>query len=233
MRDMADELLKLYAARKMSEGFAFSPDSNWQREFEDAFEFTRDKGSGFRRPANQERHGERDSMDRLLVGDVGFGKTEVAMRAAFKALGTGNKWQCSHRRQCWCFQHFETFRRRFQSFPVRIEMLSRFRNAKEIKETLDELSAGKVDIVIGTHRLLSKDVEFHDLGLLVVDEEQRFGVRHKERLKEMRKNVDVLTMSAHADSPHASHVAAGLARHVDHRDAAERPAGDSNGSGAL
>jgi transcription-repair coupling factor (superfamily II helicase) len=196
MRDMADELLKLYAARKMSEGYAFSPDSNWQREFEDAFEFspTKDQVASVRQI---KRDMESDTpMDRLIVGDVGFGKTEVAMRAAFKALGDGKQVAVLAPTTVLVLQHFESFKRRFQSFPVRVEMLSRFRSAKEIKQTLEELGAGKVDIVVGTHRLLSKDVEFHDLGLLVVDEEQRFGVRHKERLKEMRKNVDVLTMSA-------------------------------------
>ena len=135
-------------------------------------------------------------MDRLLCGDVGYGKTEVAMRAAFKALADSKQVAVLAPTTVLAFQHYETFRRRFAAFPVRIEMLSRFRTEKEQKKTLEELEAGKVDIVIGTHRLLSKDVKFHDLGLLVVDEEQRFGVAHKERLKEMRKNVDVLTMSA-------------------------------------
>src|SRR3954452_5390978 len=196
MRDMADELLKLYAQRKIAEGFAFSPDSNWQREFEDAFEYTATKDQvGAVRQIKKDMEGE-TPMDRLLVGDVGFGKTEVAMRAAFKALGDGKQVAVLAPTTVLVLQHYESFRRRFQSFPVRIEMLSRFRNSKEIKQTLDELAAGKVDVVIGTHRLLSKDVQFHDLGLLVVDEEQRFGVRHKERLKELRKNVDVLTMSA-------------------------------------
>ncbi|MBC7928776.1 MAG: transcription-repair coupling factor [Bryobacteraceae bacterium] len=196
MRDMADELLKLYASRKMAEGFAFSPDSNWQREFEDAFEYTATKDQ-VHAVRQIKKDMESDTpMDRLLVGDVGFGKTEVAMRAAFKALGDGKQVAVLAPTTVLVLQHFESFRRRFQSFPVRIEMLSRFRNAKEIKETLEQVEAGKVDLVIGTHRLLSKDVVFHDLGLLVVDEEQRFGVRHKERLKEIRKNVDVLTMSA-------------------------------------
>jgi transcription-repair coupling factor (superfamily II helicase) len=196
MRDMADELLKLYAARKMSEGFAFSPDSNWQREFEDGFEFTPTKDQ-VHAVKQIKKDMENDTpMDRLLVGDVGFGKTEVAMRAAFKALGDGKQVAVLAPTTVLVLQHFESFKRRFQSFPVRIEMLSRFRSAKEIRATLDELAAGKVDVAVGTHRLLSKDIEFHDLGLLIVDEEQRFGVRHKERLKEMRKNVDVLTMSA-------------------------------------
>src|ERR1700727_3081055 len=135
-------------------------------------------------------------MDRLLCGDVGYGKTEVAMRAAFKALSDSKQVAVLAPTTVLAFQHYETFRRRFAAFPVRIEMLSRFRSEKEQKKTLEELEAGKVDVVIGTHRILSKDVKFHELGLLVVDEEQRFGVAHKERIKEMRKNVDVLTMSA-------------------------------------
>ncbi len=196
MRDMAEELLKLYAERKMADGFPFSADSNWQREFEDAFEYaaTRDQLQ-----AVTEIKRDMESphpMDRLLCGDVGFGKTEVAMRSAFKALGDGKQVAVLAPTTVLALQHFETFRKRLQAFPVRVEMLSRFRSAKEIKATLAELAAGKVDVVIGTHRILSKDVEFSDLGLLVVDEEQRFGVRHKERLKQMRKSVDVLTMSA-------------------------------------
>ena len=196
MRDMAEELLKLYAARKMSEGFAYSPDSNWQREFEDAFEYapTTDQ---LQAVSEIKRDLERaQPMDRLLCGDVGFGKTEVAMRAAFKALGDGKQVAVLTPTTVLCFQHFESFKRRFASFPVRVEMLSRFRSAAETKQVLEDLKFGKVDIVIGTHRILSKDVEYADLGLLVVDEEQRFGVRHKERLKDIRKNIDVLTMSA-------------------------------------
>lgn len=196
MRDMADELLKLYAQRRMAQGFPFSPDSNWQREFEDAFEFppTKDQIS-----AAKEIKRDMETphpMDRLLCGDVGYGKTEIAMRAAFKALGDGKQVAVLAPTTVLAFQHYETFRARFAAFPVRIEMFSRFRSPKEIKAALEELADGKVDIAIGTHRLLSKDIEFRDLGLLVVDEEQRFGVRHKERLKQMRKDVDVLTMSA-------------------------------------
>ncbi|MGA2434417.1 MAG: transcription-repair coupling factor, partial [Bryobacteraceae bacterium] len=196
MRDMADELLKLYAERKMAEGFAFSPNSNWQREFEDSFEFveTDDQISAAREIQRDMEQAQ--PMDRLLCGDVGFGKTEVAMRAAFKALGDGKQVAVLAPTTVLCFQHFETFKRRFAAFPVHIEMLSRFRSKKEIETALADLAAGKVDILIGTHRLLSKDVEFRDLGLLVVDEEQRFGVRHKERLKQLKKNVDVLTMTA-------------------------------------
>jgi transcription-repair coupling factor (superfamily II helicase) len=196
MHDMAEELLKLYAERRMAEGFAFSPDSNWQREFEDAFEFveTKDQLAAIQDVKRDMESGQ--PMDRLMCGDVGFGKTEVAMRAAFKALGDGRQVALLAPTTVLCFQHYETFRRRFAPFPVRVEMLSRFVPPKEIPARLADLADGKVDIVIGTHRLLSKDVEFRDLGLLIVDEEQRFGVRHKERLKQIKKNVDVLTMTA-------------------------------------
>ncbi len=196
MRDMADELLKLYAQRRMAEGFAFSPDSNWQREFEDAFEFTetKDQHSAIRQIKKDMESGQ--PMDRLLCGDVGYGKTEVAMRATFKALGDGKQVAILAPTTVLAYQHYETFKRRFAPFPVKVEMLSRFRDKKGIEDTLVGLAEGKVDIVIGTHRILSKDVQFHDLGLLVVDEEQRFGVRHKERIKQLKHNVDVLTMSA-------------------------------------
>jgi transcription-repair coupling factor (superfamily II helicase) len=196
MRDMAEELLKLYAQRRMAEGFSFSRDSNWQGEFEDAFEFTPTKDQV---TAVQQIKRDMESphpMDRLLCGDVGYGKTEVAMRAAFKALGDGKQVAVLAPTTVLAFQHFETFKRRFAPFPVRVELLSRFRSQKELKAVVEEIAQGKVDIAIGTHRLLSKDVEFRDLGLLVVDEEQRFGVRHKERLKQLKQNIDVLTMSA-------------------------------------
>jgi len=194
--DMADKLLALYAERKTAPGHAFPPDSNWQREFEDAFEF---EETPDQKRAIEDVKRDMESqlpMDRLLCGDVGYGKTEVAMRAAFKAIADSKQVAVLAPTTVLAFQHHETFRSRFSAFPVRIEMLSRFRSAKEQKKTLEEIEAGKVDIVIGTHRLLSMDVKFQTLGLLVVDEEQRFGVAHKERLKEMRKNVDVLTMSA-------------------------------------
>jgi len=135
-------------------------------------------------------------MDRLLCGDVGFGKTEVVMRAAFKALGDGKQVAVLAPTTVLCFQHFETFKHRFQPFPVRVEMLSRFRSPKELKQVVTDLAEGKVDIAIGTHRLLSQDVQFKDLGLVIVDEEQRFGVKHKERLKQLKRSVDVVAMSA-------------------------------------
>ncbi len=196
MRDMADELLKLYAERRMTDGFAFSPDSNWQREFEDAFEYsaTKDQLSAVKEIKRDLET--TNPMDRLLCGDVGFGKTEVAMRAAFKALGDGKQVAVLAPTTVLAFQHYQTFKRRFAAFPVRVEMFSRLKSSKEIKASLEDLENGRIDIAIGTHRLLSKDVKFADLGILVIDEEQRFGVTHKERLKQMRKNVHVLTMSA-------------------------------------
>jgi transcription-repair coupling factor (superfamily II helicase) len=196
MRDMADELLKLYASRKMTEGFIYSPDSNWQREFEDAFDFTptRDQLTAI---SEIKRDMESPQpMDRLLCGDVGFGKTEVVMRAAFKALGDGKQVVILAPTTVLVFQHFETFKRRFQPFPVRVEMFSRFRSSKELKASVADLAEGRIDVAIGTHRLLSEDVHFKDLGLVIVDEEQRFGVKHKERLKHLKKDVDVISMSA-------------------------------------
>ncbi len=196
MRDMAEELLKLYAARQAVPGHAFSPDSHWQQEFEDAFEYelTPDQQSAITDiKADMESP---TPMDRLLCGDVGYGKTEVAMRAAFKAAMDGKQVAFLAPTTILAFQHQKTLRERFAGFPVRIEMVSRFKSKNEQKEALTDLAAGKVDIIVGTHRLLSKDVEFRDLGLLVVDEEQRFGVAHKERIKHMRRKVDVLTMTA-------------------------------------
>ncbi len=196
MRDMADELLKLYASRKMTEGFIYSPDSNWQREFEDAFEFapTRDQLTAITEIKRDMESPQ--PMDRLLCGDVGFGKTEVVMRATFKALGDGKQVVVLAPTTVLVFQHFETFKRRFQPFPVRVDMFSRFRSPKELKAAVADLAEGKIDVAIGTHRLLSEDVQFKDLGLVIVDEEQRFGVKHKERLKHLKKAVDVISMSA-------------------------------------
>jgi transcription-repair coupling factor (superfamily II helicase) len=196
MRDMAEELLKLYAARKAVPGHAFSADSHWQQEFEDAFEYelTVDQKTAI---ADIKRDMESSTpMDRLLCGDVGYGKTEVAMRAAFKAVMDGKQVAFLAPTTVLAFQHEKTLKERFAGFPVRIEMVSRFRSKAEQKAAITDLAAGKVDIIVGTHRLLSRDVEFRDLGLLVVDEEQRFGVAHKEKIKQLRKKVDVLTMSA-------------------------------------
>ena len=196
MQDMAAELLKLYAQRHTAQGTAFSKDNEFQREFEDAFDYneTDDQASAIR--AVKYDMESTTPMDRLLCGDVGYGKTEVAMRAAFKAVQDGKQVAVLTPTTVLAFQHFETFKKRFAQFPIHIEMISRFRSAKEQKDIVERVANGRVDILIGTHRLLSKDLKFQDLGLLVVDEEQRFGVRHKERLKQMRKEIDVLAMSA-------------------------------------
>ena len=196
MKDMADELLKLYAERKLAEGHAFPPGNEWSREFEDAFEFneTDDQAQAIKDVIRDMESSQ--PMDRLLCGDVGYGKTEVAMRAAFKAISDNKQVAVLAPTTVLAFQHFETFKQRFAPFPVTVEMISRFRTTKQQKEILQKTEAGKIDILIGTHRILSKDIKFSDLGLLIVDEEQRFGVRHKERIKQMRKQVDVLTMSA-------------------------------------
>jgi transcription-repair coupling factor (superfamily II helicase) len=196
MRDMAEELLKLYAARRAVQGHAFQPDTHWQEEFENAFEWdlTPDQTTAV---SDIKRDMESASpMDRLLCGDVGYGKTEVAMRAAFKAVMEGKQVAVLAPTTVLAFQHLETLKRRFAAFPVRIDMISRFRTKQEIKGALEAAATGRLDILVGTHRLLSKDVVFRDLGLLIVDEEQRFGVAHKERIKQLRKKVDVLTMTA-------------------------------------
>ncbi|HUS18645.1 MAG TPA: transcription-repair coupling factor, partial [Terriglobales bacterium] len=196
MKNMAEELLKLYAVRKTAQGHPFPPDNQFQHEFEDKFEHNE---TDDQLQATSEIKKDMEStmpMDRLLCGDVGYGKTEVAMRAAFKAVNDGKQVAVLAPTTVLAFQHFETFKQRFAAFPLNIEMISRFRTAKQQKEILEKVEAGKIDILVGTHRILSQDIKFPDLGLLVVDEEQRFGVRHKERLKQMKKEVDVLTMSA-------------------------------------
>ena len=196
MQDMAGELLKLYAERTTAQGTAFSKDNEFQKEFEGQFDYseTDDQLSAIR--AVKYDMESTTPMDRLLCGDVGYGKTEVAMRAAFKAVQDGKQVAVLTPTTVLTFQHFETFKKRFAQFPINVEMISRFRTPKEQKAIVEQVATGKVDILIGTHRILSKDIKFQDLGLLVVDEEQRFGVRHKERLKQMRKEIDVLAMSA-------------------------------------
>ncbi len=196
MQDMAEELLKLYAERKLVKGHTYGADTPWQKEFEEAFEYqlTPDQETAIEDVKNDMERAE--PSDRLIVGDVGYGKTEVAMRAAFKAVMENKQVAVLAPTTVLTFQHFKTFQQRFAAFPVRIDMLSRFRTTKEQKESIKAIEEGRVDIIIGTHRLLSKDVKFKDLGLLIVDEEQRFGVAHKERIKQMRKKVDVIAMSA-------------------------------------
>ena len=196
MRDMAEELLRLYAARRATAGHAFGPDSHWQQEFESAFEYdlTVDQAS-----ADQDIKRDMEApfpMDRLLCGDVGYGKTEVAMRAAFKAVMEGKQVALLAPTTVLAFQHLETFKSRFKPFPVHVDMISRFRSRAEQKDTIAQLEAGKIDVIVGTHRLLSKDIKFRDLGLLLVDEEQRFGVVHKEQIKKMQARVDALSITA-------------------------------------
>jgi len=196
VREMAAALLRMAAVRKGARGFRFSPDSPWQREFEDAFEYelTSDQDrsiSEIKTDMESER-----PMDRLLCGDVGYGKTEVAIRAVFKAVLEGKQVVVLAPTTILVGQHLETFQRRFASFPVEIRMLSRFVSPKEAKQVLEGLAEGRVDVVIGTHRLLGSDVKFRDLGLVILDEEQRFGVAQKEKLKQLRTEVDVVAMSA-------------------------------------
>lgn len=196
MRDMADELLRLYAERKLVQGFAFSADTPWQEEFEDAFPYqtTTDQAAAI---DDVKKDMQTDvPMDRLIVGDVGYGKTEVAMRAAFKAVMDGKQVAVLTPTTILAYQHSESFKQRFAAFPVKIELLSRFRSAKEQKAVVEQAEKGAVDILIGTHRILSNDVKLPKIGLVVVDEEQRFGVAHKEKLKQLKKKVDVLTLSA-------------------------------------
>ncbi|WP_430592410.1 transcription-repair coupling factor [Humidisolicoccus flavus] len=196
VRDIAVELVKLYSARMASKGFAFSKDSPWQRELEDAFPFaeTPDQLTTIN---EVKRDMEREiPMDRLLSGDVGFGKTEVAVRAAFKAVQDGKQVVVLVPTTLLVRQHFETFTSRFAGFPVNVRAMSRFQTDSEVKETVRGVTDGSVDVLIGTHRLLTEKVKFKDLGLVVIDEEQRFGVEHKDALKKLKTNVDILAMSA-------------------------------------
>ncbi|MGH7388382.1 MAG: transcription-repair coupling factor [Candidatus Rokuibacteriota bacterium] len=196
LRDMTEALLKLYARRAVAEGRAFSPDVPWQREFEAAFRFE-ETPDQLRAIADVKRDMEASRpMDRLVAGDVGYGKTEVALRAAFKAVADGTQAAVLVPTTVLAQQHYATFADRFASFPARVELLSRFRSTAEQKAVVEGLKSGSVDVVVGTHRLLSKDVAFKNLGLLIVDEEHRFGVVHKERLKQFRASVDVLAMTA-------------------------------------
>jgi transcription-repair coupling factor (superfamily II helicase) len=196
VEDIADELLELYAARELAPGHAFSPDGVWQSELEAAFPYEETGDQLVAIEAVKHDMEESRPMDRLICGDVGYGKTEVALRAAFKAVMDGKQVAVLVPTTVLAQQHFQTFGKRLASFPVTVEMLSRFRTPAQQREVVEKLAAGGVDIVVGTHRLLSKDVAFKDLGLLVVDEEQRFGVTHKERIKQMRQQVDVLTLTA-------------------------------------
>jgi transcription-repair coupling factor (superfamily II helicase) len=196
VQKVAEDLLDLYARRQVVEGYAFSEDTQWQKELEDSFPYVETEDQK-RAIVDIKRDMERARpMDRLLCGDVGYGKTEVALRAAFKAVMSGKQVAVLVPTTVLAQQHFETFSQRLAAFPVKVEMLSRFRTPREQTEILHQLSIGEVDIIIGTHRLISSDVVFKDLGLVVIDEEQRFGVTHKEHLKKLRTEVDVLTLTA-------------------------------------
>ncbi|NJO04976.1 MAG: transcription-repair coupling factor [Chloroflexaceae bacterium] len=196
VRDLADDLLEIYARRQTQTGHAFEPDNEWQRELENAFPYV--ETADQLQALGEIKHDMESPhpMDRLICGDVGFGKTEVALRAAFKAVQSGRQVAVLVPTTVLAQQHYNTFRQRMAAFPLNIEMLSRFRTPKEQDAIVERTTRGEIDILIGTHRLLSKDVRFKDLGLLIVDEEQRFGVRHKEQLKQMRAAVDVLTLTA-------------------------------------
>ena len=196
IREMARELLKIYATREIIKGFAFSRDAHWHREFTDSFEYeeTEDQMHAIEDVISDM---ERDKpMDRLICGDVGYGKTEVAMRASFKSVFDGKQVAFLVPTTILAQQHFQTFTDRFHLFPVKVDVLSRFKTKREQEKVIKGLSDGSVDIVIGTHRLLQKDIKFKDLGLLIIDEEQRFGVAHKEKLKKLRESVDILTLTA-------------------------------------
>lgn len=194
--DIAKELVQLYAVRQNGKGYEFSADTEWQREFEEMFPFeeTEDQLTAISEVKKDMESSK--IMDRLICGDVGFGKTEIAIRAAFKAVQDNKQVAYLVPTTVLAQQHYKTFKQRFKDFPVRVEMLSRFRTKSNIDQNIRDLKKGYVDIVIGTHRLLSKDVKFNDLGLLIIDEEQRFGVKHKEKIKELKNNVDVITLTA-------------------------------------
>ena len=196
VEQIAYDLLRLYARRKMQKGIQFLPDTNWQYEMEEAFEYTETPDQ--MRAINEVKSDmeNENPMDRLICGDVGFGKTEVAMRAIFKAITSGKQAAVIVPTTILALQHFQTMSERFSPFGVKVELLSRFRTSKEQKETIKHLATGECDVVIGTHRLLQDGIVFKDLGLLVIDEEHRFGVRHKEKLKQLRENIDIITMSA-------------------------------------
>ncbi len=196
IEEIAEDLVRLYAERHQANGYAFSPDTPWQREFEDSFPYDETEDQ-LRAIEEIKRDMEQPAvMDRLLCGDVGYGKTEVALRAIFKAAVDGKQAALLAPTTVLVHQHFSTLKKRFANYPIKIEVLSRFRTPAEQKLVIAALKRGEIDVVVGTHRLLGKDVQFKDLGLLVVDEEQRFGVQHKEAIKQVKKNVDVLTLSA-------------------------------------
>ena len=196
IEDMTDELIELYAARKTKKGFAYTSDNEWQREFEALFPYqeTRDQLKCIDEiKADMESH---LPMERLLCGDVGYGKTEVALRAAFKAVLDSKQVAILVPTTILASQHYNNIVERFSKYPANVQMISRFRTKSEQEKIIKDIRSGVVDVVVGTHRLLSEDVKFKDLGLLVIDEEQRFGVKHKEKIKQLKENIDVLTLTA-------------------------------------
>jgi len=212
---VASELIQIYAARKAQNGYKFADDNYWQKELEASFPFEETEDQLLSINSVKEDMESDKPMDRLLCGDVGFGKTEVALRAAFKAVVSGKQSAILVPTTILAFQHYTTFNDRLADFPVHIEMLNRFRTQKEQKQILENLAKGKIDIIIGTHRLISDDVIFKDLGLLIIDEEQRFGVRQKEKLKKLRLSVDILSMTA-TPIPRTLHMALMGARDLSH-----------------
>ena len=193
---VAKDLVELYAVRQQSEGFVYGPDTVWQKEFEEMFPFEETEDQQLAIEATKRDMESHRIMDRLICGDVGYGKTEIAIRAAFKAVQEGKQVVCLVPTTILAQQHYNTFVQRLKEFPVRIDLLCRFRSAAEQKKTIEDTKKGFVDILVGTHRVLSKDVVFKDLGLLIIDEEQRFGVTHKEKIKKLKENIDVLTLTA-------------------------------------
>ena len=196
VKDMAEELIKLYAKRQESKGFAFSPDNDWQNNFEERFDYTETDDQLRSIEEIKQDMIKPIPMDRLLCGDVGFGKTEVALRAAFKCILDSKQCAILVPTTVLAWQHYQTAMKRFEHFPIKIELLSRFRTSKQQTEIVKQLKRGEIDLIIGTHRIVQKDIQFKDLGLVIIDEEQRFGVAHKERFKEIFSGVDVLTLSA-------------------------------------
>ena len=196
VKEIAKDLVQLYAARQDTQGFPYGPDTVWQKEFEEMFPYEETEDQLDAIDATKGDMESRKIMDRLICGDVGYGKTEIALRAAFKAVQDEKQVVYLVPTTILAQQHYNTFVQRMKDFPVRVDLMSRFRTPGQVKKTLEDLKRGLVDIVIGTHRVLSKDVQFKDLGLLIIDEEQRFGVAHKEKIKKLKENIDVLTLTA-------------------------------------
>ena len=196
VKEIAEDLVKLYAVRQNEQGFAFGPDTVWQKEFEEMFPFEETEDQDLAIAATKADMESTKIMDRLICGDVGYGKTEIAIRAAFKAVQDGKQVAFLVPTTILAQQHYNNFVQRMKDFPVNIDLLCRFRSSAEQKKTIEKLKKGQVDIIVGTHRLLSKDVVYKDLGLLIIDEEQRFGVAHKEKIKQLKTNIDVLTLTA-------------------------------------